>query len=137
MLCRNSPRPDWRRGIAATEFAIVAPVLAMVFCFCIDFTRIFYYAASVEVCATNGVMWASDVFHQSYSQYASVTDAARADFPAGQRTSLTVSSSTSGAYTTVTCSYSFVPAVNLPVPGMSSPFVITRTARARTIPVNQ
>ena len=110
------------------------PFLAMLFCFCIDFTRIFYYIESVEVCASNGAMWASDSVGQNDSQYTSVTDAARADFPSNVRTQLSVSSSTSGSYTLVTCTYNFVPVVTYPIPGTSGPFPITRTARVLTVP---
>lgn len=134
MLIRMGRQTAGRRAIAATEFAIVVPFLAMLFCFCIDFTRIFYYSQALETCAENGAMWASNPVAQKESSYVDVTTAAQADFPSNVRTSLSVSSTTSGNYTLVTCSYNFVPIVQYPIPGTSGPFRISRTGRAWTVP---
>src|SRR5581483_11838683 len=70
-----------RRGVAATELAILLPFLAAVFVIAVDWSRVFYYGIVLDNCARNGALYASDPYASGRSQYASMTAAALADAP--------------------------------------------------------
>jgi len=50
----SHPRPAKRKGAAAVELALVAPLLALLFVIAIDLSRIFYYQVVINNCARNG-----------------------------------------------------------------------------------
>jgi Flp pilus assembly protein TadG len=58
-----------RKGIAATELAVLLPFLAFIFVVAIDFGRIFYYSLTIENCALAGAEYGSACFN-NYDEYA-------------------------------------------------------------------
>src|SRR5436190_24153799 len=68
-----------RSGVAATELAILLPLIALLFAIGVDWCRIFYHSVTVENCARNGAVWGVDQFSGVLSPYTTVTDAALAD----------------------------------------------------------
>lgn len=129
-----------RSAAAAVELAILAPFLVLMFLIAVDFCRIFYYTLTVENCARNGAIWASDSFANSESPYATVTAAARADFPQDIAGQLSVSDPAqvvtyvSASYVEVTCTYQFETITSYP--GIGGPWTIQRVARVRVVPPN-
>ena len=129
-----------RRGASTVEMAIVLPFLTLLFLITIDFCRIFYFTITVENCARNGALWACDAFAQSESPYATVTEAARADFPQDRRGQLQISdpapvvSQDGVSYAQVTCTYPFETLTRFP--GVGGPWTVTRVVRARVVPWN-
>lgn len=129
MLFRRPRRA--RRGVAATELAVLLPFLGLMFVAGTDYARVLYYAMTVANCARNGAYYASDY---GYYDYSSTTDAAQEDAAAvsptptvstGYSTSKTgpFSSSTSptsyqqsgaAVYVQVTVSYTFNTITNYP-----------------------
>ena len=104
----NRKRGD-RRGAAAAELAITAPLLVFVLVFAIDFCRVFYAYNTITNAARNGALWASDPLAATQSPYPTLLAAASVDAsnlnPA--LTASNVTSSVSGTTVTVTVSYSF------------------------------
>lgn len=127
-----------RQGVSAVELALLLPFLMFLFVLVVDFCRVFYYTITVENCARNGALWASDQFAQTESPYASVTDASQADFPVNKRTELIVRDpvqviTIDGVnYVEAMCSYTFSTITSYP--GISGPWTIQRAARARVVP---
>src|SRR5436309_1375468 len=74
-----SKKTERRSGVAATELAILLPLIALLFAIGVDWCRIFYHSVTVENCARNGALWATDPYSQVVSPYANITDAALAD----------------------------------------------------------
>src|SRR5439155_10133869 len=70
-----------RRGAAAVEAAAVIPFLLYLCVIGADWARLMYYTITIEHCARNGAMYASDSIYASQSPYATLTDAALADAP--------------------------------------------------------
>ncbi len=76
---RSSNRGGRRRGAAATELAVLLPVLVLVLIGAIDFCRLFFHYTTITNAARNGALWASDPLAPNQSPYATVQDAALAD----------------------------------------------------------
>ena len=81
-----------RRGAAATELALLLVPLTILLLGTIDFCRVFYAYNTINNCARNGALWASDPYSNtvatlwgtttppsSYSPYSTVQLAAQAD----------------------------------------------------------
>jgi Flp pilus assembly protein TadG len=123
-----------RRGIAATELALLLPVLLLLFAGTIDLARAFRIKAIVTSCAAAGAVYgSSDPTHDSDT--AGIQQAAQAE--AADLSPLpTVSSTTEtdGAYTNVvvTVTYPFQPITG--VLGLPNPWSITRTVRMQVAP---
>ena len=58
-MSTNRNRNMRRRGVAATEMALLLPFLALLFCVAIDFCRAFQTAQVMDSCARNGALYAS------------------------------------------------------------------------------
>ncbi len=76
---RSSNRGGRRRGGAATELAVLLPVLVLVLIGAIDFCRLFFHYTTITNAARIGALWASDPLAPNQSPYATVQDAALAD----------------------------------------------------------
>lgn len=124
-----------RRGIAATELALLLPFLACIFVFAVDWGRVFYYGIVVDNCARNGALYFSDPYAGAGSPYTSVTAAALADAGnvAPAPTVKTANGSDSyGSYVDCTVSYTFQTITRLPwVPQATT---LSRTVRAYVAP---
>src|SRR5262245_59297167 len=78
-LPRNRRRLRARPGAAVVELAFVLPLVMFLFVLTVDYARVFYYTLTVQNCARNGALWASDPVAKAASAYASVEEAALAD----------------------------------------------------------
>jgi hypothetical protein len=126
---RQAPRA--RRGVAATELAVLLPFLAFLFVVGVDWSRLFYYSVTIDNCARNGALWASDPYTMVQSPYKTMTEAALADAP-----NLTPPPDVTrgggvdaNGYNYVDCTvrYSFQTLTNLP--GVPRATQLTRTVR--------
>ena len=133
MLCRKGSS---RRGVAATEMAVLLPVLVVLFVIAIDWSRIFYYSLTINNCARNGALWASDPYGITKSSYPDMTTAALADAGNIQPTPTVTSNTGVDAdgrnYVECTVTYNFQTVTNLPL--VPSTTTLTRTIRAYSSP---
>ena len=119
-------RAEWprrRRGVAATELALLLPLLLVMLLGGIDFCRFFFAYTTITNCASNRAQWASDPLSDpaigvvttttSESPYSSVQAAALADAnnlnPALTSSNITMTPSTPtiGGNVSVTVQYPF------------------------------
>jgi Flp pilus assembly protein TadG len=132
-------RQKARRGVAAAELAILLPVMCFLFVVSVDFARVFYYTLTLENCARNGALWASDPFSSTQSSYTSLNQAVLADAsnlsPALSTNNISSTRSTDAngnSAVTVTVSYSFNTITNYP--GITNPYAFTRSVEMRQMP---
>jgi len=126
-----------RSGVAATEMAVLLPVLVVLLVVAIDWSRIFFYSLTINNCARNGALWASDPNGTAKSPYPDITSAALADAqdirPAPTVTSTTGVDDAGRKYVECTVTYNFKTVTNLPlVPATTT---LTRTIRAYQAPL--
>jgi Flp pilus assembly protein TadG len=87
-----------RRGVAATELALLLPLLLFLLLGAVDFARLFYAYTTVTNAARNGALWLSDPLASTQSPYATFQQAALADAN-GLNPALTTSNVTSSTTT--------------------------------------
>jgi len=125
-----------RKGAAVVELAILAPVLAFLFVAAVDFGRVFYYSVTLENCARNGAVYASDPTNAAFSRYTSLSDAATADAPnlspAPNVTSASGTDASGQAYVTVTATWTFNTLTTYP--GIPSSTTLSRSVRVNVTP---
>jgi Flp pilus assembly protein TadG len=137
MVIRDSrSKATKRQGSVVAEFALLAPLLALLFVVGIDFSRLFYYSLTIQTCARNGALWGCDPTAAALtSPYTSVTQAALAD--AGNISPTPTVTSTSGtdgdgnSYIEVSVSYTFHTITNYPL--VPSTINLVRTVRMRMV----
>lgn len=117
-----------RGGAAAVELAILLPLLAFLFAIAVDWSRVFYYSITIDNCARNGAVYASDPYSTTLSPYSNITAAALAD-ASNLSPPPTVTSTNgwdaNGSYVDCTVTYNFQTVTNLPGVPQSSPLVRT------------
>jgi hypothetical protein len=123
--------------VAATELAVLVPLLAVLFVIVVDYSRIFYYAVVIENCARNGALWASDPYSGVVSPYPDITTAALADAPGITPTpNVTQNNGTDAStgypYVECTVTYTFTTVSNFPL--IPSSTTLTRTVRMYITP---
>ena len=127
---------QWRRGSAAVELAVLAPLLMFLFVITVDFARIFYFSQTVENCARGGALYASDPKAPASSLYTSVQQAALADAPnlspQPAVTSTTGTDATGDAYVRVTVTWTFKPITGFV--GLPTTVNLSRTVQMRMAP---
>lgn len=130
-----------RRAAAATEMAILLPILAFLCVVAVDYARIFYFSQIVSNCARNGALYQSDSYVRDESPYPSVQEAALADAsnlndPNNKPTVTTASGTdTEGRpYAEVTVTYKFGTITKFP--GVPNTTTIRRTVRMSQAPPN-
>jgi Flp pilus assembly protein TadG len=132
MARARGPRRRTRRGIAAVELAILLPLLVFLFIVAIDYGRLFYFSLTVQTCARNGAMYASDPTGAILSPYQSTEQAALSDAgnlsPAPTVSSKTASDDT-GTYAEVTVTYQFKTITSYP--GIPNKVNLARTVKMR------
>ena len=125
-----------RRAVAAVELAVLLPFLALVFVIAVDYARVFYYSQTIEACARNGALYASDPVAAAQSPYDDTTDAALAD--AGNLSPQPTVSTSNGtdaagnATVSVTVSWTFQTVCAFPLIPNSVP--LSRTVTMRVAP---
>src|SRR3954451_8532118 len=55
-----------REGAATVELALLLPFLCFLFVVAVDYSRVFYFAVTVQNCARNGAYYASDYPNNNY-----------------------------------------------------------------------
>lgn len=107
---RSANRKGRRRGGAAAELAILAPVLVFIVLAGIDFCRLFFHYTTITNAARNGALWLSDPLAPTQSPYSSLLAAVQADAnnlnPALSSSNVS-STSPSGGEVSVTVQYPF------------------------------
>ena len=130
MRVRKSER---RRAAATVEFAFLLPFLVFVGVIATDWARLLYYTITVEACARNGAIYASDADYAAKSPYTSVQQAALAEAPQLNATATVTTTSsndsTGHAAVTVTVSVPFTTITNFP--GVPSSQTLTRSVQMR------
>jgi hypothetical protein len=119
--------------------AVLLPFLAFLFVLGVDYARIFYFSLTIENCARNGALWASDPVVQSWSPYSTVQDAVATDAsslsPALNPANITSTNGVDGngnPYVAVTVTYQFDTITGFsPIP---SSVTLTRTVQMRIAP---
>jgi Flp pilus assembly protein TadG len=130
---KRTPQTRRRSAAAAVEFAVLLPFLAFLCVITTDWARLFYYTISVEACARNGALYASDADIALKSPYGNVHDAALAEAPyLDPNTSVTTtqtvdSASNPAVICTVTTPFNTI--TNFP--GVPNPQTLTRSVQMR------
>jgi Flp pilus assembly protein TadG len=130
-------RPQ-REGIAAAEFALMLPFLALAFLAAVDFCRVFYATQTIQASANSAVLYASGVAKPAIG--VSRTDAAtNAAVAAGASlspplTAANVAVQSDSTIAQATVSYPFRPFVQ--IPGIPSTITLVRSATANPAPLN-
>jgi Flp pilus assembly protein TadG len=139
-----------RSGAAVVEFAVLAPIMAMLFMAGIDLARAYYYSTTINNCAWNGAMYASGVLTDptwnaagggttNSTIQACLVDSTNLN-PALTSNNITVQGPSSPSPPTdangnpvaiVTISYQFT-TIGI-YPGVPNPITITRTAQVRVV----
>jgi Flp pilus assembly protein TadG len=126
-----------RRGVAATELALLLPFLGLMFVAALDFARVFHVTQTLQACADAGALFASGT-----AQTSAATGPAQAAknaacaagaslVPALQADQVSVSQN--GSTTTVTVTYDFP--LLTPVLGTSGQAHLTRSVTMSIAPV--
>jgi Flp pilus assembly protein TadG len=133
MTARKASR---RPGHAAVEFAVLLPFLLFICVLATDWARLYYYTITVEACARNGALYASDQVTQNQSPYTSVQQAALAEAPALNGTATVTQTnstdSTGAAVVVVTVSVPFKTIANFP--GVPSSQTLSRSVQMQVAP---
>ena len=127
----NGSAPEFRRGAAVVELAVLLPLLAFLFVISVDFARVYYYSVTLTNCARAGAMYASDPTTNAESpfvnfQAAALADATNIDPPPAVSSTNGVDSS-GRAYVEVTVSYTFKTITGFP--GVPNQVDLVRTVR--------
>jgi hypothetical protein len=95
LATRTNARSQTRRPAAATvELAFLLPFLLFLAVIATDWARLLYYTITLEACARNGAIYASDADYASKSPYTSVQAAALAEAPQLTATATVTTTST-------------------------------------------
>src|SRR5260370_27480238 len=131
---RQAPRA--RRGVAATELAVLLPFLAFIFVVGVDWSRLFFYSVTIDNCARNGAVYASDPYSKVQSPYSSITAAALADAPnlTPQPTVKSASGVDANGYSYVDCTVSYPFQTLTSMPGVPQQTQLVRTVRVYQAP---
>jgi Flp pilus assembly protein TadG len=132
---RRHVRPA-RRGVAATELALLLPFLCFLFVIAVDFSRVFYFDLTVENCARNGALYGAQnpttALDETGIKTSAQQDAGNLDL-----TQLTVKSTTDSPTTpttvTVTVTYPFNTITNYP--GVPSSMTLSRSLTMKVPPL--
>ena len=135
MRCGGTRFFQTRKAAAVVEFAVVLPLLLIIFVAAVDFARVFYNAQVLTDCARTAALFAANPDLAHRTSYESVVDLARtcvADLNPQPTFSFTNGTDTqSRAYVEATVSQSFT----LICPFVfQSKYQISRTARAHLYP---
>ncbi len=126
---------DPRQGVAATELALLLPLLCFLFVITVDFARVFYFDLTVENCARCGAIFGG---RHPLSAIDTAGIAAEAQKDAGNLdlTQMTVTSSVDNSLAptvvTVTVTYPFSTITNYPF--VPSSMTLSRTVTALVAP---
>jgi Flp pilus assembly protein TadG len=128
-------RAPARRGAASVELATLAPFLCFAFVLVVDYGRIFYFSLTVNNCARNGAVYASqDAAHAQDTN--NISRVAKLDSGNLDAASLNVNSTTDSTtaptWVEVTVTYPFTTFTKYP--GLPSTTNLSRTVRTEVVP---
>jgi Flp pilus assembly protein TadG len=127
-----------RPAAAAVEFAVLLPFLLYIAAISTDWARLLYYTLTLDACARNGALYASDVEAAGQSPYASASDAALAEAPNLSPTPTVTSATTTDAAgnpaVVVTVSVDFTTLTNFP--GVPHSQTLSRSVQMRVAPLS-
>ena len=130
-------KPDRRPGAAVVELAVLLPFLMFIAVIATDWARLLYFTITVESCARNGALYASDGVTAANSPYASVSQAALAEAPglssSAVVTTTATTDSTGAPAVTVRVDMPFTTLTNFP--GVPSFQTLTRSVQMRVAPL--
>jgi Flp pilus assembly protein TadG len=112
-----------RRGVAASELALVMPFLAFILMAALDFARLYYTYLTITSCARNGALYGclspSNSTNTSGIQSAALADASSLNpaLPSSNITSSTGTDANGNPTVQVTVQYSYYPLIKFPVFG--------------------
>jgi Flp pilus assembly protein TadG len=112
---RSNAHP--RRGAAAAEFALLLPLVCVLFVITVDYSRAFYYSIAVSNCAREAALYGS--LNPTTANDTTAIEAAAKREPGNLTvSSITVTSTTDSAtsptYVTVTVTYPFTTITRFP-----------------------
>jgi hypothetical protein len=123
-----------KRSAAATvEFAVLLPFLAFLCVITTDWARLFYYTITIEACARNGALYASDAEIAAKSPYSSLQAAALAEAPFLNATATVTATPTTDTANNpaVICTVSVPFNTITNFPGVPSSQTLTRSVQMR------
>ena len=127
-------RKSDRRGAAVVEFAFLLPFLMFIAVIATDWARLFYYTITIEACARNGAIYASDADLAAKSPYPDLTTATLAEAPQLNSTAtVTKTTDTSTNTVTVTVATDFKTITNFP--GVPSSQTLSRSVTMKIAPL--
>lgn len=136
MRCTHQQKRPFRKGVAATELALLLPFLMFLFLVAVDFSRIFYFSIVVANCARNGAIYGRNDSTTAVDT-AGIESAVRKDAVNLNPTALKVFSVTDNAanpsYVEVTVTYPFNTIASFP--GIPSSYTLTRKLRMQVVPL--
>jgi Flp pilus assembly protein TadG len=136
LMQKRLEKLESRRGAAAVELAMLAPLLCMLFVMAIDYSRIFYFTMVVTNCARSGAIYGMQNFTTANDQ-TGIANAAKLDAGNLNAQQMSVASSTDSdtfpTYVIVTVTYPFSTLSNFP--GIASTTTISRTIRLSVPPL--
>jgi Flp pilus assembly protein TadG len=125
-----------RTGTAAVEFAVLLPLLCVLFVIAIDFARVFYFSIAVTNCARNGAIYGGQN-PTTANDKSGIAAAANKDGGNLDAQQLTVTSSTDSTtnptYVIVTVTYPFSTITDFP--GITSTMYLSRSIRMTVTPL--
>jgi Flp pilus assembly protein TadG len=129
-------RKPVRLGAAATEFALLLPILCFFFVIAVDYGRVFYYSVTITNCARSGALYGSQN-PTTANDTTGISAEAKRDAPNLTSSLITVTSTTNSStnptYVDVTVTYPFSTITNFP--GVAHTTTISRTIRATVTPL--
>jgi hypothetical protein len=130
---KRAPEGGRRPAAATVELAALLPFLMFLCVIGADWARLFYYTITVEACARNGALYASDSDYRSKSPYASVQQAALAEAPTlnAAATVTTTSTTDAAGNQAVICSVSVPFKTITNFPGVPNSQTLTRNVQMR------
>ncbi len=129
--------PNCRPAAATVELAVLLPFLMFVCVMATDWARLMYYTITIEACARNGALYASDPVAATTSPYMSVSEAVMAEAPNLNKTAtvtMTPTTDSNGsAAVVVKVEVPFQTITNFP--GVPSSQTLTRMVQMRVAPL--
>ena len=126
-----------RCGAATAELAVLLPFLAFLCVLAVDWARLFHYTLTLNACARNGALYASDPVIAKQSPYLTLFDAAMGEAPsltgAATVSSSSITDSAGNAAVVVTVSMPFNTITDFP--GVPSSQTLSRSVQMRVAPL--
>jgi Flp pilus assembly protein TadG len=108
IMGRKSLSAGVRSGVAAVEFAVVAPFLVFICLIAVDWARVFYYTVVLENCARNGAYYASNYGLYDYQNPPDAAIEDTTNLSPAPTITIMYSSSSSGPYNLTTPPISYL-----------------------------